>query len=1611
MAEEDTTPQSGPNSDEVPIGAAGLPRSVGAALEILRNRLLEIGKRNRLINTPLKNKRAKQLIVVDELSDETFRLLYRENRRMSFLPVAEDSPEEETELNLRESDAPASGIEDPVYVPPEVEELGEDGRAARHVDDFLQSSLTPEKLQKRLLGLSLDARSLEEEQGVSVLYLALGFLHWYEDDRSDIERFAPLLLLPVNLERSSVQGRFYLSIREQDLEPNLSLRAMLETDFGIKLPDLPETDEWVPSQYFEDLRQSISHKKRWQVVDDDIVLGFYSFAKFLMWRDLDPGAWPEGSGPHNNELMNRLLTEGFGNVPPLFSGEENLDKVFVNPRELGHIMDADASQTQVIAAACDGRNLVVQGPPGTGKSQTIANVIATAVRDGKRVLFVAEKMAALNVVHDRLSACGLGDLCLEIHSRMANKRAVLEELKRTLNAGRPVGIRAEMFETVRELRDKLNHISELLHTLDPISGQTPYLVIGRLALLREQGIRPPDFELPESAEWASRHIEDARSAVSSLADLTERYGPELEHPWRGVNNRLSPMDRDRLMTLLDGAVTALDELLDCSGDAFQMASMTANATPTNIAIAIDHLDALESMPDEAPGHASNPSVLEQPRRAIDLVQEIKAIQDLKDVLGKEVVDNALAMEWADTRASIAAYGKSLFRIFNGRFREALARLRSVAKNTIPKVHDERLQLLDALLEHSARIARLEKETSFGEALFGEKWRQDQTEVREHIDALEWLAGEIDRLGSGDALSKMVENLSPESDPGAAKANLVKAIAAWETHWTALKNTLDLDGLLAFGIDDESEIDWSDVRQRLSEWRQTGERLEEWGRLAALTALCDDLGVGVIREKLGSRAIEPSDALPLLDFSWSEALWKRLCKETPALTDLDGDDRSRTAETFRNIDAQLKELAAQELARLHHDRLPRGSAGQMGLVKSEIAKKRRHMALRKLMDHAGEAIAEVKPVFLMSPLSVAQYLKPGGLSFDILVIDEASQIRPEDAIGAIMRSSQVVVVGDRKQLPPTSFFNRQVDGPSLDDEDEDDTELELTIAKQIGDMESILTLCDARSMPGEVLKWHYRSKHPSLIEVSNHSFYEDRLIYPPSPDFRAENSGLTLTLVEGVYDRGRTRKNAIEADAVASAVLEHARNFPNLSLGVVTLSISQRDAILNRLEFLRASHPELESFYGEEKRERFFVKSLENVQGDERDVIFISVGYGRDENGYMSQGFGPVSAEGGERRLNVLFTRAKLRCQVFSSITHRDIRADAIRHQGPIILQRFLKYAEIGELDVPTITGGPMDSPFEESVAAAIVRAGFDVEAQVGSAGFRIDLGVYDPERPGHFILGIECDGAAYHSSRWARERDRLRQVVLEQKGWTIHRVWSTDWFQKPETEMQKILEAIDKCRRAAKEASRQAPPPKIVIDRELVSGSDDSKSVPYREAEFEIPERSQIELHEAKPGKLRQLLERIATDEGPIHIEEIGRRLSRLWGYKRAGGRIQTMVEEQISSLIKQGRIEPCPLGGPRFIDIPGRTSKIEIRDRSSVASNSLKKPEFIPPAEIRAAILQVVEDSIAVGMDDCAVEVARLFGFKSTSAEIKSGVCKVARKLEGRGEIEINDGELRLAQ
>jgi hypothetical protein len=1546
--------------------------------EDTRRRLVETGTRNRLVHVNRANTRGNVLNIVNERSNEVYSIL-SSPKSMRFRAIGKDRDEEGETLKL--SDANEAEV-----------------CADRYADSDLQTRLGPDALEKKLLKIAREARTAEEEQGVNILYLALGFLTWFEDKASSIPRQAPLILVPVELVRNQRTSTFDIRIREEDPVTNLPLQQRLKDDFGVSLPEVEVEDGWEPSSYFDHVQTTITNRERWSIDRDGIQLGFFSFAKLLMFLDLAPAAWP-GGGLENHTLARGLLFEGFGSEPALFGEEDRLDEV-LPPSRLFHVVDADSSQARVIEEVRAGRNLVVQGPPGTGKSQTITNIIATAAKEGKTVLFVAEKMAALSVVHERLVKVGLQDTCLELHSKSANKKAVLAELARTLSAAQAIPNQPGAPTALTEARDRLNAIAQALHAPIGASGETGFSVLARQTRYIGAGTEPPNLEIDALATLNRADEKRLCEAIESYGTLLTRSGPPAQHPLRGVSKMdLQPVDLSRLSTALAQAQERASTLSDAIAALIAMVGIDLRPSMAVVPPLLDLLDRLTGLSSAAGLSASQIIRAPDKRRLAEALREASTWRHARDGAEEVFLEDAFSAAISGMRGGIVAGEASFFRRWGSGYRKASHELADLLRGKLPKVASERLALVNRLAEIQRMRERWGEDEAYCASVLADSWRGERTDFVGALAIAEWC-----RKLAEAKLQIAPDRAIPVARASEELAHLARALRQAEpAARQALENVirlLELDPVTLDAVNVE-QADLENVTNRLETIAEAIDRYSEWTQINQVRNRMGALGSGALAGRMDAGELDGPRAVIELRFARAERLWREALSASSALREIASIDRHQLVASFAHLDRELLKNNVAQIRATHLAQVPQGAMGEMRVIRGEIGKKRAHIALRKLFVTASNAIQRIKPVLLMSPISVAQFLPPGALTFDLLVIDEASQVRPEDALGAIARARQIVVVGDQKQLPPTSFFERLLadESEEADGEDEGAAEPDLLGgAAKLGELESILSLCEARGLSSRMLQWHYRSRDPSLIRVSNREFYGDGLILPPSPLQEDPAYGLCFTRVDGVYDRGGKRDNRKEGESIVQRVAEHARETPTLSLGIGTFSSTQRNLITELLELARRMDAILDAFLREGKAEDVFVKNIENVQGDERDVILISVGYGPATPGgrLSNMSFGPVNGEGGERRLNVLFTRARVRCEVFASFDPGDIDVSRVSREGPRIFKRFLEFAKSGQIEQPLPTGELPDTPFEDDVADVIRSMGFLADPQVGSAGFRIDVGVRHPERPGTYILAVECDGATYHCALWARERDRLRQDVLEHLGWRFHRIWSTDWFYNRRSEINRLREALGAARELAQTGIVIKGANHLIAINPIATGEMPIFSIPevierqmprYMRAIF--PVSSAAEPHEADRALLARLAIRIVEAEGPIHVEEVARRIAASFGRERAGSRI--IAATKIALDHARG-FAPDLVTESSFWFTRSQWKAPPVRDREAEDGATIKASN-ISMQEVRAAIKIAREDNAGGGDADLIRSAARLLGFRRVGSDLQA---RLAKGLEG---------------
>ena len=782
---------------------------------------------------------------------------------------------------------------------------------------------------------------------------------------------------------------------------------------------------------------------------------------------------------------------------------------------------------------------------------------------------------------------------------------------------------------------------------------------------------------------------------------------------------------------------------------------------------------------------------------------------------------------------------------------------------------------------------------------------------------------------------------------------------------------------------------------------------EWEAFTLNRRILERAGWRAVVEECIKRRVPNHEVAPLIERSilqrWvDQQLDDDEVSSNPSLQPRRAQDRDALQEEFRQLDKDFVAHTAAQVINRCSERIPRSALGQEGIILQQAQLKKRHKPVRWLLSQAGEAAQRIKPCFMMSPLSISQFLPPG-LRFDVVIFDEASQVREADAICSIARGKQLIVVGDQKQLPPTNFFQQ------VTDIDEDD-------ALGILDFESILDRCKGQGLRSLSLLWHYRSRHESLITYSNRSFYDGRLHTFPGAVADSPDLGVELIRVNGVYERGGTRQNRIEAEAVVDRVLHHRRRHPHLTIGVVTLSSAQQSAIEFAVERRARLEPELRDLGTHDRLGGFFVKNLENVQGDERDLILLSIGYGPDENGKLTMNFGPMNNEGGERRLNVAVTRARHRVEVLCSFAPGRIRTNnpTIKH-----LARYLDYAERGvsvlALDLQD-SQGDAESPFEEEVLRSLRAMGYDVTPQVGVAGYRIDIGVRHPREPGRFVLGVECDGAAYHSSKDARSRDRLRQQVLEGLGWRIHRIWSTAWYAYRQGEERRLKTEIDH----ALHADGRTTPPQTTeeapTDVAFEVDSRDFDAMPDWVHNYTEPKLARVASgpkFETSTYFISTQIKQVVDASGPIHEERVLEIIRHSWGIGRAGKQIRGTFAQAVRLLVNRRNVT---VSG-RFLSTPGyepvvRGLMLATGDDAADGPPAIRRPvAHIPPAEIYLAMINLLKDAGGTAQQNMLVKkLAGLFGWRRVGSNIRRAFDRAIDQLiDTGGVIEEPGGWLRL--
>ncbi len=1131
-----------------------------------------------------------------------------------------------------------------------------------------------------------------EEKGIETLFLALGMATWTPIDEGR-PAAAAVLLLPVGIETRGRDRRDVLLRRTGDAQVNLVLLHVLETGFGCVIaPEefldgiTSETEPFDPQMFYKRMATAAGDVPGFAVTPR-AVLSNFSFQKMAMVKDLrervvelamhDVVAAVAGDAGARHQLRARRVS-----VDPT-----TLDRALPDQEFL--ILDADSSQQRVVAGVLSGQDAVIQGPPGTGKSQTIANMIAVLAAQGKRVLFVAEKRAALEVVLHRLDIAGLGHLALDLHGADISRREVMRQFGLSLGLVRdaPPVDAADVHSRFAERRARLNDHVWRLHTPRKPSGMSFYELQGRLLQLpaaprastrwRGEVLQPLDS--PTAAA-----VRDLLIEAGGFGGLFLRDDPS---PWSGA-------------------------LLSSGGDVQRAVDMVAR-------LLYERWPTLQSSMAEvlAVTGLREPETLDDTADMLDLLEGIVTTRTMYgDGLFAQDLPALLSTFEPASRGWLAAAWAFCT---NGGYRAARTMLREMRREPAPdaQIYTELLSAVEQSKRWNQRSAAQAQPPVTPELEV----------ARNHLTAF-----------STD-LHALVELLGQPSLAQRSFADLVQLLEA-----------LSQDTATPFRVP----------------------------RLLEIERRIDELHASAIVEELRRTKPQPEYWPLVFEHAWLASCLDAARAEEPTLAGFYGRTHDGFVAEFRELDRRRLSLAAARVRRAQAERaigMMNSYPEQTTLVRREAEKKSRHLPLRRLLAEAPEVLTALRPCWMASPLSVSQLLDASQRYFDVVIFDEASQVPPEDAIAALLRGSQVVVAGDKHQLPPTAFF---ATGEAEDEE--------VDLADATEGFESVLDVMSACFDPW-ALEWHYRSRDEALIAFANQHIYDNRLITFPSA---GGPPAVSHELVKHSGHNGWEQDSvAGEVRRVVELVLDHARTRPHETLGVITMGIRHAQQIEAALEDVLRGLPQFDAFFDQQREERFFVKNLERVQGDERDAIILSIGYGKDSSGRLPYRFGPLLMQGGERRLNVAITRARQRMTLVSSFDHLDMDPNRSRARGVDLLRQYLHYTSTASTRVGGGNRGDGELDlFHANVLSHLASHGLSAVPRYGASRYRVDFAILHPTQPERFVMALETDGASYGMIPTARDRDRLRQQQLESLGWHYHRLWAIDWFVRRDEEIRRILD-------------------------------------------------------------------------------------------------------------------------------------------------------------------------------------------------------------------------------
>lgn len=1348
------------------------PRVITSKVELWENKLLDLTGNNMLLNLPYNSSIEPVMSVrLDGLfaalsSGEEFQLFPVPEQILGLAVVVEDEKKNKKELPWL---GVALGMCGGPYemtnwiANPEHDYTGFLQR--EYQSHRLYSFRDAKTLDKVLTGIYRSAQSSQQENGVSSLYMAFGLLRWLDDENK--AHYAPLLLGPIEITRKSATRGYALHMRDEEPHINLTLLEMLRQNYNIEigsLDHLPTNERGIDiRKVFALVRSALIEVGHWDVVET-CAIGNFSFAQFAMWNDLCQCE----SLLDENKLI-RSLMKGYMDWEPATQAASDDVHTYLP-------ISVDDSQLQAIRMANMGETFVLHGPPGTGKSQTITAMIANLAAHGKRVLFVAEKMAALSVVEKRLTAIGLGDFCMELHSDKVNKKHVLKQLERALNQSM-MWREDDYAQTLRQIAQSkadIDAYSQHLHRVHEC-GLSVHELIDRYAQVASASRYIP-FSGEAAAQITKKQLVRHPQLIENLIDAGKTVGAVKDHPFTSIAldtwEPMTPRMLREYLRMVSGHTDALIHL----GESLSLAyGINHPVTIGDFKRIKESLVWWKSIAKDVPlircvinANSDNVRDMITRRFAIQKDEEKQLQVWRPDFLKTDI------QAWLDrieaARKKILGGKSAMKAIFTELQYHACRPI------TQDRMVDYCKDAINYQKKNADYIARVEAMTEADRVLF-----ETLSTITQLEDATNLLKGVREASSCYPGGFEHALDMAEKADLSDDLARYEDALDVWQDGQNRLNEFLHR-------VPASEQVALISEQEFAGRLGQGQSYLKDWTRYNRVKNECIRAGLTPV-----VKAYE--DGMPAAELLISYrkgmyyALIMHILSHDEVLSIFTGSSFNHTIQRFKQLDDILLKQAQQEIVMILNERardaaFDRHFGAEVPFLRKAISSNARGLSIRQLFERIPRILPGLCPIMLMSPNSVSQYLERKSDLFDVVIFDEASQLPGCKAVGALIRARDAVIVGDPKQMPPTSFFAGG--GPIVDD-------------LALDDLDSILDDALALGIPSKYLSWHYRSTHESLIAFSNHEFYENRMFTFPSANDR--ESHVNMIHVDGVYGKGVNKK---EAEAIVAEIIRRYRDpeLKKLSIGVVTFNSKQQDLIYNLLAKQYAQDPDFDA-WGNGGADPVFIKNLENVQGDERDVILFSISYGPDEKGHISMNFGPINRAGGGKRLNVAFSRARVEMMIFTALSSPQIKITDITPEGLVAFRDFLKFAESNGIEttsgVTQISNRAHDG-ISDAICAALKAEGYECQTHIGHSDFQIDIAIVDPYHPSQYLMGIMLDGKQYRDTHNTRDREVSQTNVLSHLGWELQRVWTIDWWDDSKRQIKRLIDRLDELKEAARVA-------------------------------------------------------------------------------------------------------------------------------------------------------------------------------------------------------------------